>query len=245
MNAVVESHALAESEPMKLVRMAVAQGWDLDRLQRVMDLERQWRADMAKRAYITAFAMFKKNAPDVVKDMLNKQYNSNYSSLANLVNTVNKSLGEYDLNARWKITQGEIITVTCVMTHAEGHSEEVTLAGPLDASGQKNSLQQIKSTLTYLEGATFQAVTGVVARQASTDDDGKGAGAEPKQEPAPEGYDNWRADMTALAEEGIEKLQASWSGSTPEFRRHVIKADETWWNQTKSKARKAGAAVPA
>jgi hypothetical protein len=39
--------------------------------------------------------------PDVVKDMLNKQYGSDYSSLANLVNTTNRALGEYGLNARW------------------------------------------------------------------------------------------------------------------------------------------------
>jgi hypothetical protein len=225
------------ANPMQMLAIAVERGDDLEKLRQLMDLRDRWEAAEAKKAYVAAFSEFKRNMPDVVKDMLNKQYGSDYSSLANLVNTVNRSLGEYGLNARWEPDQSETIAVTCILTHVDGHSEKVTLRGPPDTTGQKNPLQQIKSTLTYLEGATFQAITGVVARSASKDDDGNGAGGRPEVE-APEGYDNWKADMIALADEGIEKLQAAWKASDNSFRRHVVKHDETWWNQAKSKAGK-------
>lgn len=227
----------AEVTPMQMLQAAVEQGKDLDYLKQLMDLEDRWRAAKAKRAYITAFATFKKNMPDVVKDMLNKQYGSDYSSLANLVNTTNRVLGEYGLNARWDPDQSVGIKVTCILSHIDGHSEQVSLSGPPDNSGQKNPLQQIKSTLTYLQGATFQAITGVVARSASADDDGNGAGKKPEAT-EPEGYENWRADMTALADEGIDPLQKAWTNSNQEFRRHAIKNDELWWSATKRKAGK-------
>lgn len=215
---------------------------DLAKLEKLMDLAERWRAAEAKRAYVVAFAAFKKNMPDVVKDMLNKQYGSDYSSLANLVNTTNRVLGEYGLNASWRpdpdYSNG--IVVKCILQHVDGHEEAVTLKGPPDTSGQKNPLQQIKSTLTYLEGATFQAITGVVARSASADDDGNGAGKRKEQPQEPEGYEDWRADMTALADEGTEKLQAAWQASSSEFRRYVVKNDDRWWGETKRKAAKVG-----
>lgn len=242
MNAVVEQienpPVVAEVTPMQqMLRDAMARG-DMAIIERVVELYRQERAEMKEMAYTAAFAAFKKNAPDVVKDMLNKQYDSDYSSLANLVNTVNKALGEYGLNARWEPDQSSGIKVTCILSHKDGHSVRVSLTGPPDTSGQKNALQQIKSTLTYLEGATFQAVTGVVARSACADDDGNGAGKKQQEINAPDGYDNWRADMTALADEGTEKLQAAWASSSKDFRRHVVKHDDLWWNATKRKAGK-------
>lgn len=244
MNAVVETKAPRRaviSNPMQMLALAVERGDGIEQLKQLMDLRDRWEATEAKKAYVEAFTNFKRNMPDVIKDMLNKQYGSDYSSLANLVNTVNRTLGEYGLNAAWKPdVQGGVVSVTCVLTHVGGHSETVTLAGPPDSSGQKNPLQQIKSTLTYLEGATFQAITGVVARSASKDDDGNGAGGKPEVE-APEGYDNWKADMIALADEGLSKLQEVWKASDNGFRRHVVKHDETWWNQAKSKAAKVKA----
>lgn len=238
-----QSTMAVTTSPVDVLLNAIQRNPDMDlaKLEKFMDLAERWRAAEAKRAYVAAFAAFKKNMPDVVKDMLNKQYGSDYSSLANLVNTTNRVLGEYGLNANWKPDQSDgTIRITCVLTHVDGHSEEVWLKAPPDKSGQKNDLQQIKSTLTYLEGATFQAITGVVARSASKDDDGNGAGKKQPEVKVPDGYENWKADMTALADEGTEKLQSTWSASTPDYRRYVVKHDELWWNEMKRKAAKAG-----
>lgn len=234
----------ASASPVDTLLGAIQRHPDMDlaKLEKLMDLAERWRAAEAKRAYVVAFADFKRNMPDVIKDMLNKQYGSDYSSLANLVNTTNRVLGEYGLNASWRpepdYSNG--IVVKCLLQHVDGHEETVTLKGPPDTSGQKNPLQQIKSTLTYLEGATFQAITGVVARSACADDDGNGAGKKQSDAPVePEGYSDWRADMAALAEEGLQRLTDTWSKSSADFRRYVIKADERWWDETKAKAVKA------
>ncbi len=173
--ALVAQLPNANATPMQMIALAVSQGADIEKMKQLMDLRDRFEANEARKAFMEALANFKKNPPKVVKDLENKQYKSRYSSLANLVNTVNAALGAHGLNARWSIEQSEkSIAVTCILSHTLGHSESVTMTGGPDTSGAKNPLQQWKSTLTYLEGATFQAITGIVASDEG-DDDGNGA----------------------------------------------------------------------
>lgn len=167
----------AEKTPLQLLDKAMNKGVDTEQLRQFMDLQERWEANEAKKAYNEAISAFKRNPPVVIKDRLNKQYDSKYSSLANLVNTVNEGLSEHGLNARWEFNQEDaFIHVTCILSHYMGHSEKVTLTGPPDTSGSKNQIQQIKSTTTYLKAATFEAVTGIASVDANSDDDGNGAG---------------------------------------------------------------------
>ena len=162
--------------PMDMLRVAIDKGADLEKLQQLMNLQERWEANEAKKAYIVAMSNFKANPPQIVKDMLNKQYGSKYSSLANFVNTVNPELSKHGLSSKWELNQSAGIMVTCVMTHIQGHMESVSMTAPPDTSGAKNPIQQIKSTVTYLELATFQAITGLVASDAAVDDDGNSFG---------------------------------------------------------------------
>ena len=157
--------------PMQMISAAVESGKDLEYVERLMELERTWKADKAREAFYVALAEFKKNPVTVIKDKTNLQYNSKYASIGNIVNTTNAAMAPFGLNARWDIEQGDIITVTCILSHTLGHSESVPMSGLPDDSGKKNDLQKIKSTVTYLKSATFEAVTGVVSVDA-TDDDG-------------------------------------------------------------------------
>ncbi|KKL54902.1 hypothetical protein LCGC14_2260750, partial [marine sediment metagenome] len=162
--------------PMRMLQIAVEKGQDLEKIEKLMELERRWKADQAREAYYVALAEFKKQPIIVTKDKRNDQYGSMYTTIGNLVNTVNAAMAPFGLNARWTIDQAEAITVTCILSHTLGHSESVSMSGPPDESGSKNKLQQIKSTVTYLELSTFQAVTGVVSQDGNTDDDGNASG---------------------------------------------------------------------
>lgn len=175
--------SVTQITPMELLRVSVERGDDLARIEKLMDLERAWKADKAKEAFNLALSEFKKVPLVITKDKENSQYSKDgkkamYTSLGNLVNTVNAAMAPFGLSANWEIDQTQGIRVTCVLTHTLGHSKSVGLGGPPDTSGAKNPLQQIKSTITYLQAATFQAVTGVVAQDANMDDDGNGSDAE-------------------------------------------------------------------
>jgi hypothetical protein len=91
--------------------------------------------------------------------------------------TLGEALSPHGLTARWNFGQeGEVITVSCTLTHEHGHSESVTLSAPPDKSGAKNPIQQIRSTTTYLRILTLEAVTGIATVEANLDDDGNAAG---------------------------------------------------------------------
>lgn len=149
---------------------------DIVKVKELFAMHKEVKASAAKEAFVAAVAAFKANPPTVYKDKDNAQYKSKYTSIGNLVNTVNAALSPHGLATRWNINQADAIEVTCFLTHAMGHSEYCTMKGPADTSGQKNPLQQIKSTVTYLKIATFEAVTGVASAEANSDDDGNGGG---------------------------------------------------------------------
>ena len=179
-NKQLATRRATQITPMELLRVSVDRGDDLARIEKLMDLERSWKADRAKEAFNEALAEFKKVPVIVTKDRENSQYSkpdkkAMYTSLGNLVNTVNAAMAPFGLSASWEVDQSAGSRVTCVLTHTLGHSKSVGLSGPIDNSGSKNPLQQIKSTITYLQAATFQAVTGVVSQDASLDDDGNGS----------------------------------------------------------------------
>lgn len=66
------------------------------------------------------------------------------------------------------------MTITCVISHRDSHGEENSLSAGADHSGEKNAIQAIGSTPTYLQRITLKVALGLAAAE---DDDGKAAGA--------------------------------------------------------------------
>lgn len=160
--------------PMDLIQMAVSGNADLDKLEKLLELKREWEADEAKKAFVAAMAAFKREPILITKDRDNKQYQSKYTSLGNLVNTVTPFMSKHGLSADWEIDQSKGIKVTCVITHSMGHSKRVSFECGPDASGAKNPIQQIKSAITYAKACTFESACGLASSDANLDDDGNG-----------------------------------------------------------------------
>lgn len=166
-------------QPMiySMIHLAIQQGAGIDQLERLWDMQLKYEANEAKKAYHFAMSEFKKERIVITKDKDNAQYKSKYTSIGNLVDSVTPILGKHGLTHKWDISQeGDMITVTCVSTHALGHSESVSMRAPSDKSGAKNPIQQIKSTRTYLQAATFESLFGLASTDANCDDDGNGYG---------------------------------------------------------------------
>ncbi len=160
--------------PMVMMQMAQAQNAPVEQMERLWALNEKVEAAKARNAYFESLAEFKKNPPKVVKDKLNAQYNSNYVSIGNMVNTVSEALGAVGLSASWTFGEAEDgqLICTCILSHALGHQESVTIKAPIDISGKKNPLQGRKSTRTYLKLETFEAATGMASVEGNIDDDG-------------------------------------------------------------------------
>jgi len=168
---------LVAATPIELLRIAVTQNADLDRLQKLMDMQERWERNEARKLFVDAMSKFKAESIVILKDKVNKQYDSKYVSLGNLVSTVTPYLSKHGLSARWDINQKDGINVSCIITHAAGHSESVSISFPPDKSGSKNPIQEIKSAITYAKACTFESACGLASTDANVDDDGNGASA--------------------------------------------------------------------
>lgn len=167
---------IISNTPADMIRLGISGGTDLDKLEKLLNLQERWEANEAKKAYHRAMTAFKANPPMIEKDKKVSFGNTKYShaSLANVSGKINVELSKHGLSASWKVSQNGIISVTCKITHEQGHSEETTLTAPADASGSKNLIQQIGSTISYLERYSLLALTGLATNE--MEDDGKSSG---------------------------------------------------------------------
>lgn len=175
----VETPVPVGMTPMDLLSRALDRGADISMIEKLMDLQDRHEQRTARKAFDSAMAEAKAKIPVIVKNRKvdfeterGGRTNYSYEDLASIAETVTPILAEYGLSYRFRTSSppNEPITVTCIISHRLGHSEENTLQGPRDESGKKNSIQAIGSTLTYLQRMTLKAALGLAA---AADDDGK------------------------------------------------------------------------
>lgn len=166
--------------PMALLERAISSGAGMDVIEKFMDLEERWGKNQARKAFDEAIAAAKAEIPNITKnrevDFTSQKGRTNYryEDLGNIAKVVSPILAKYGLSYRYRATSNlnEPVTVTCIVSHRDGHAEEITLSAGRDESGNKNSIQAVGSTITYLQRMTLKAALGLAV---SNDDDGSSA----------------------------------------------------------------------
>lgn len=160
--------------PMLMLERAVSQGANIEVLEKLMGLQERWEANQARRDFDVAIAAAKAEITPVTKNR-DGHNNKRYADFSALARAVDPVISKHGLSYRFRTKQDERIHVTCILSHVGGHCEETTLAGPADASGSKNAIQAIGSTLTYLQRYSLTQALGLAV---ADDDDGAAAGIE-------------------------------------------------------------------
>lgn len=169
-----------EVTPMHMLQLAVQQGANVDQLTKLMDLQERFEATEARKAFVSALNKFKESPPSLTKnkavDFQTQKGRTHYrhATLDNVSSIIGEALSKVGISHRWDTEQleGGLIRVTCVLTHERGHSERTPLQAKPDESGNKNSIQAVGSTVTYLQRYTLLAATGMAVSDGS-DDDGR------------------------------------------------------------------------
>jgi hypothetical protein len=173
-----EPRALSAVTPMDMLSRAVESGAGLDMVEKLMALQERWEANQARKAFDEAMAAAKAEIPTITKnrevDFTSPKGRTNYryEDLGGIAKTVQPILAKHGLSYRYRATSNinEPITVTCIVSHRGGHAEEITLSAGRDDTGGKNAIQQVGSTITYLQRMTLKAALGLAV---SNDDDGR------------------------------------------------------------------------
>lgn len=177
-------------------RAATSSDVDVEKLEKLLDMKERWEKGEAKKSFDRAMTRFRAEVGSIKKTR--KAHNSTYAGLHETIRDIKPLLTDCGLSYSWRTSQdSNAVSVTCVVSHVDGHSEQTTLTASPDTSGSKNSIQAIGSTVTYLERYTLYAILGL----ASTDQDDDGAGASPNLI-----TDHQLADMIGLMDELGNKL---------------------------------------
>lgn len=176
--------------PMEMMDRAIANGAGVEVLEKLMGLQERFEKNQARKAFDAAIAAAKAELPEIIKNATGHN-NKRYADFAAIARAINPILSKHGLSYRFRSHQDDRVHVTCVLAHSAGHSEEATIAGPPDKSGNKNDIQAIGSTLTYLQRYSLTQMLGLAS---SEDDDGRRGGSEPIT-------DDQRAELQALIDD--------------------------------------------
>jgi hypothetical protein len=178
------------------------------------------------------------------KDSANPFFKSKYADLASVADACLDQLNDNAIavvQSPSTLDDGRV-SVETMLVHASGQWMSETLTGKPKDDGP----QALGSVITYLRRYALAAFAGV----APEDDDGEAAEGrkDAKAVPMavkPGGYDDWLADLEAVASEGTEALQAAWKKSKAEYRTHLTTTHNAAWEALKARAAKAPTAVSA
>lgn len=155
-----------------LVSAAMAAGTELtpDNLSKLLDVQKDWEANEARKAYSAAMVQFRSECPNIIKDAVVDYQGSKgrtyyeHETLDGILKTISPALSQCGINPTFRTsTDNGVIIVTCRVTHSQGHYEETSLPAVADTSGGKNAIQGIGSTVTYLQRYTLKAMLGLSA----------------------------------------------------------------------------------
>ncbi|HZH10598.1 MAG TPA: ERF family protein [Microvirga sp.] len=160
-------------------RAAMNPAVDIDKMERLLEMQERIMERNARAAYAADLARMQPELPVIAERGGIKDRSGNIQSTYALWEDINEAikpvLAKHGFALSFRTGQEEgRITVTGVLSHREGHSEETTMHLPIDTSGSKNSVQAVGSSISYGKRYTAGALLNITSR--GEDDDGKAAG---------------------------------------------------------------------
>jgi hypothetical protein len=202
---LVRSEAM---NPGQLLAQAIDKGLTVESLEKLMALQERWEANQARKYFFESLSEFQRACPVLkkTKTVAFKDVKYKYVPLASIVNQVKDILSKNGLTYRWETKDENLnLTVTCIITHKDGHFESTSMSATADDSGSKNKIQARGSAITYLQRYTLIGALGI----SSADDDNDGRTSE-------KSLDQLHKEYMAILNPMIQKDSAAWSKYLPD-----------------------------
>ena len=181
MNALATKHEgeviQASASLMDVISRAASDpNTDVDKLERLLGMYERITAQQAKAAFTAALAEMQPRLPVVGER--GKTDKAHYATWEDINDAIRPLLHEQGFALSFRVARMEAaVSVTAVLSHAGGHSEETTLELPVDTGPGRNAVQAVGSSVTYGKRYTAIALLNITSRlDADKDDDGKAAG---------------------------------------------------------------------
>lgn len=166
------------SMAMQIMTMASNPDFDVEKLEKLMDLQEREMARLALVAFNQAFSEMQSQIPTVAKSK--KGNGSKYATLEDVVEITRPILNKYGFSTYFdtKTEMGEIrkakdgdvynghVIVRAILLHKMGHQVDTSLVVPFDFSGSKNSntAQAMGSAVSYGKRYSLCALLNIATR---------------------------------------------------------------------------------
>jgi len=168
----VANVAQAESSILAVIARAAADpSCDLDKMERLLNMQERVMAKQAEVEFNSAMAAMQSEIPSVAER--GKSHSGAYATLEDIVDVARPIMKKYGFAVSFRINQGDKITIVGVLMHKGGHREETSLTLAADTSGSKNAVQAIGSSVSYGKRYVLSALLNIATR--SEDDNGYAA----------------------------------------------------------------------
>lgn len=130
-------------------RVALDPSVDLDRLEKVIEMEVAGQARDAEKVFNQALSEMQPKLPAV--DANGSGHNNiKYGRLEDIQAAIRPILSDHGFAVRFKVHDSERgLAVECILCHRDGHSDSDRITLPFDTSGKKNDVQARGSTVSY------------------------------------------------------------------------------------------------
>jgi hypothetical protein len=196
-----------------MIVRAIDKGISVDGLERLLAMRDRIKAEQARSTFYDALGAFQSECPIIPKtktvEFQGRQGGTTsyrYAPLEVIVKVVAPLLYRHGLTYRFDTRFEEsppAQVVTCIVNHADGHSESSEFRSPVDAGARMTVMQQSASALTYAKRYAFTNALGILT--GDEDNDGRTSGAVPPQR-APQPA--WRpsGEVSGAVEEGARTV---------------------------------------
>jgi len=148
---------------------------DVEKMERLMAMHERMTDQHAQQVYQSALSRMQPDLP-VVKHRgdANKRYT--YALWEDIHRAITPVMSRYGFSIFFKVDTADAVRVEATLAHEDGHRESTSITLPADASGNKNAVQAVASSIAY--GKRYTA--GALLNFATTgEDDDAQAAVEP------------------------------------------------------------------
>ena len=215
-----ENGAVAASNPQALLAMAVQQNLDVEKLEKLMELQEKWDRQQAKKAFNEAMAKFQSECPVLKKDksvFVGGQERYKYTPLDSIISQTKGLIAangfSYFIETADEVRERDGkkkagINIIVEVVHASGHSKKTTLWIPIEhkLSSQGKPLmsapQEYGAALTFGKRYAFCNAFGILTGDDDNDGQiGKNAENKPKTVSFPQNGTNTQKSAEKPASE--------------------------------------------
>jgi len=230
-------------------RLAKDPSVDVEKLERLIQMQERIMRHNAKSAFDSAFAQMQAALPEITERgqiAVKGIVRSTYAKLEDIHAAIKPVLKAHGFAIRhrteWPDDRTGIIRIVGILSHEQGHAEESVFEAPLDRSEYRTDIQSMGSTVSYGRRYTTLDLLNITTRGA--DDDGQAGGGRPP-EPVPHDFEKFISGLEEAAMQGTPALMTAFNKAAGPLRTYLTMQHPARWNACKDVAKKASAASTA